>query len=280
MSEAAEVIVEETVEEVEPTESVWPDTWRESYAGDDESKLSKLTKYATPAAAFDAMIAAQTKISSGEYKKSSPFPEKGTDEEKSAWRKEVGIPDDGKYDVGREVDEKDQGDIDRFLEYAHGKNFTPDAVKGAVEWFYHDRQALGEAAVEADAQAATECEDSLRADWGEEYRGHMNRIDNLLDTAPEGIKENLLNARFPDGTLLKSNPEMMKFLIDTAVAINPVTTVVPGAGDNIAGALQDELSEIQKLMGNSKSDYWKGPKAEGLQARYKELLEAHERIKK
>ena len=66
MSKAAEV-VEEVVESTDVVESsdtpAYPDTWREMYAGEDEAKLSKLANYASPNAAFDAMISAHPKKS-------------------------------------------------------------------------------------------------------------------------------------------------------------------------------------------------------------------------
>ena len=108
----------------------------------------------------------------------------------------------------------------------------------------------------------------------------MNRVDGFLDTAPEGMREKILNSRMDDGTMLKSSPEIMKFLVDTALTINPATTLVPGGGDNILGSITDEINDIKVMMGSKNSDYWKGPKAEGLQKRYAELLEAQDKREK
>ena len=259
--------------------NTWPDTWREDWAGDNEKMSEHLSRYASPSAALTAGYSANLKRSSGEYKSSSPFPEKGSDEEKSTWGTNAGIPEEfNKYEIGRDVEDSDKAVIDRFLEFAHERHATPDSVKTAVEWFYHDRDIMAEEGSESDSRIATESEDSLRAEWGEEYRANVNRIDGFLDTG--GVKEKLLNARLEDGTLLKSSPDVLKFLIDVALQINPATTLVPGAGDNVLGAIGDEMDALKKLMGNKSSDYWQGPKAEKNQARYKELLEAQLKLKK
>lgn len=282
-----EVTVEtETEENTEQSQSVvFPDTWREDYAGDDEGKLGKLSKYASPHAAFDAMISAQTKISSGDYKKAEPFPADGSDEDKAAWRTSNGIPEapdkyEFNFENGLVIGEDDAPIIDDFKEFAHSRNQSPESVQTAIEWYYANMEKNLETQNTADKELETKTEDVLRAEWGDEYRAHQNRIEGLLDTAPEGVKDNLLNARFPDGSMLKSNPDAMKFMIDMALQINPATTLVPGAGDNIAGAISDELANLKTMMGDQNSEYWKGPKADAHQARYRELLEAQQRMKK
>lgn len=264
-------------------ENTWPDTWRENYAGEDEGKLSKLANYASPNAAFDAMISAQTKISSGEFKSTNPFPTEGKDEEKALWRSENGIPEssdkyDMTFDSGLVVGDDDKPMIDSFLSSAHTNNMSPDHAKATVQWYYDNEQKMKETQAEIDAQSKVDTEDALRAEWGNEYRSNINRVHGLLDTAPEGLKDKILTARMEDGTPLFSNPDTLKYFIDMALQINPATTLVPGAGDNIAGAITDEIASIEKMQGSKNSDYWKGPKSDGIQKRYRELLTAQEKM--
>jgi hypothetical protein len=63
-------------------------------------------------------------VSSGELKANVPFPEKGTDEEKAAWRKDAGIPDkpeayDLKFEDGFVVGEDDKPMVDELPQAAH-----------------------------------------------------------------------------------------------------------------------------------------------------------------
>lgn len=293
MNEAAEAEVIESNEVVEAAEqdskseasSSWSDTWREDYAGEDEAKLAKLSRYASPSAAFDAMIAAQNKISSGEFKSTAPFPADGTEEEQSAWRESNGIPASAdKYELslsdGLVIGEDDKPIIDDFIEFAHSNNMAPSEVSTAVDWYMKNQEKIMEAREEADLELKTATEDKMRAEWGAEYRAHVNRISGLLDTAPEGVKDVILNARGMSGDPIMSDPGVMQFLVDLALEINPATTLVPGAGDNINGAISDEIKALEAMMGNKNSEYWKGPKANDNQARYRQLVDAQAKMQK
>jgi hypothetical protein len=268
----------------EGTASPWGDDWREKYAGEDADKLARVSRYASPTAAFDGLIALQNKVRSGEFKSTAPYPTDGKPEEQAQWRAENGIPEapdkyDLTFDNGLVIGEDDKPIIDDFLSFAHDKNLSPDAVKAAVEWKFQHEEKMAEARAEQDAEVQQSTEDALRAEWGNEYRANINRITGLLDTAPEGVKDQILGARFQDGTPLASDPGTLKWLIDMALQINPATTLVPGAGDNVLGAVEDEIKTLEGMMGNRSSEYWKGPKAADMQKRYRDLVAGREKMK-
>lgn len=263
----------------------WPDTWRENIAGGDEKELKQLGRYATPADVWKKARALEQRISSGEYKQVTPFPAEGSEQEQAEWRAANGVPEaPDKYDLtfedGLVIGDEDKPIIDDFLATAHKANMSPDTVKTAIGWYYQNQEKMAEAQAEADEEVRVASEDVLRAEWGNEYRANVNRINGLLDTAPEGVKDKILGARLSDGTPFGSDPDTLKFLIDMALQINPATTLVPGAGDNINGAISDEIGNLESMMGNKSSEYWKGPKAEKLQARYRELVAARDRMQK
>ncbi len=265
-------------------ENIWPDNWRESYAGEDEKKLSRLSSYASPNAAFDAMLSAQNKISSGDFKEVLPFPVDGKDEEKADWRKNNGIPESAeKYDLtfedGLTIGEDDKPVIDDFLKAAFEGNMSPESAKDAVKWYYDNQTKQEEARAEADAQTSQETQDALRAEWGNDYRPNINRIHGLLDTAPEGVKDKIMNGRLEDGTPIASDQDTLKFFIDLALQVNPATTLVPGSGGNVVGALEDEIKSIEAMMSSKTSEYWKGPKSDDMQKRYRELITARDKMK-
>lgn len=270
MAEEA-VVEEEVVEEIVPQ---WSETWRQDYAGEDEAKLEKLGRYASPTAAFDALFAANQKISSGEYKRAAVFPEKGTDEEKSAWRTAQGIPEaPDKYDLG-EVDENLKASV---AQRAFESNLSPQVAKTFVDWHTDQLEAEKEALAEADLAANETTEDELRAEWGNEYRTNINKINGLLDTAPEGVRDDILGARLASGKPLGSDSNALKFLIDLALIQNPTTTLVPDGG-NMADSIQDEILSLESMMGNKHSEYHKGPKSDKLQTRYRELISARDKV--
>jgi hypothetical protein len=70
----------------------WGDGWREHLAAGDDKARARLERFQTPTDIFKSYRALEQRVSSGELKANLPFPDKGTDEEKAAWRKDAGIP--------------------------------------------------------------------------------------------------------------------------------------------------------------------------------------------
>ena len=258
----------------------WPEDWREQYAKDDEKTLKRLQRYASPQAALDAMIAAQDKIRSGVLK--SALPENATPDQLKQWREENGIPESpDKYDVGLpdglSINEHDKALVDGFLNSAHAANMDPKQVKQTMAWYFTEQQKQIDAVAEADAQSKRAAEDELRGEWGGEYRQNINLINGMMDTAPAGVRENFMGARLADGSILENNPQVLRYLIGLAREINPVATVVPGAGVNTASAIDNEIAALEGRMRNDRTAYFKDNKA---QARYRELITARDRFKR
>ena len=62
--------------------------------------------------------------------------------------------------------------------------------------------------------------------------------------------------------------------MDSALAINPVATVVTNSNGNVMNSIDDEIAAIEKVMHTK--EYFKDEKK---QARYRQLIEARERSK-
>lgn len=247
----------------------WPDNWRELYAGDDENKLGRLSRYQSPVAALDAMISAQNKISSGEYKSAEPFPAEGTDEEKQAWRESNGIPLKAE-DYGIEAGDTDKEIADAIQAFAFENNMAPDHAKAVYTFLTQQEQEDIEAEKQADDQLKQRTEDELHAEWGNEYRRNLNMIDGLFNQAPEGVKDAIFNARDEMGRPLKHLPNVLRFLTDMALQINPVSALInPNQGGHAATA-DDRINEIEGWMKTQDAKYWKDEK---IQEEYRKLLE-------
>jgi hypothetical protein len=253
----------------------WGDDWRQSYAGEDEKMVKRLERYSSPKAAIDALVAAQNKISSGELK--TALQPDSSDEEKTQWRTDNGIPDsaDG-YELdlpnGIVVGEEDKPMVDSFLESAHDSNMHPDQVNKALGWYYDHQDKLMEQQEISDAEGKQAGEDKLRVEWGTDYRRNIQIVNNLMDSAPEGLKDQIMGARLSDGTPLGNDPSALNWLNELSRQINPVATVVPGSGTNAVQAIESELSSLKSMMGDRTSEYWKGDKAAKNQERYRELI--------
>lgn len=262
----------------------WPADWRKHLAGNDEKEVKQLERFASPADVWRKARALEQRLSSGELKAVTPFPDKGTPEQQAAWRTENGIPESpDKYQVnlgeGVVIGEQDKPIIDDFLKSAHASNTPPNVVNATLKWYYDFAEKQREARYEQDQQAKAKFEDTMRPEWGGEYRPNLNSVHALLDMAPEGVKDKFLNGRLADGTPIGSDPDTLRWLANLSRQINPITTIIPGSGANISQAIEDELSKFNGMMADRGSEYWKGPNAEKNQARYRELLSAKERQK-
>jgi len=261
----------------DPAPVTWPDNWRELKANGDEKMLKRLQRYSSPSAAIDALFEAQTRISKGDLLPS--LKENATPEEISDYRVAHGIPaEPAGYEInlpnGLVIGEADRPMVDEFLTKAHASNMHPAQVNEALGWYF-DRAEQARIAQEArDTESRMATEDELRAEFGPDYRVNVKIANELLDSAPGGLKNKLLAGRMADGTLIGNNPDVIRWLTSLSRDLNPIGTVVPGSGTNAVQAVETEMAGLKVLMGDRNSEYWKGPLAAKNQARYKQLVEA------
>lgn len=261
----------------DPAPVTWPDNWRELKANGDEKMLKRLQRYSSPSAAIDALFEAQTRISKGDLLPS--LKENATPEEISDYRVAHGIPaEPAGYEIalpnGLVIGDADRPMVDEFLAKAHGANMHPAQVNEALGWYF-DRAEQARVAQEArDTESRMATEDELRAEFGPDYRVNVKIANEMLDNAPGGLKDKLLAGRMADGTLIGNNPDVIRWLTGLSRELNPIGTVVPGSGTNAVQAVETEMATLKQLMGDHKSEYWKGPMAAKNQARYKQLVEA------
>lgn len=268
----------------------WPDTWRDLYAKGDAKKSERLTRYASPEAVFDSLLTLQGRIGAGELR--SALPKDANEEQVKTWRVENGIPEaPEKYEIklrdGLVIGEQDKPYVADFLKKGHGLHMNNAQASGIVEAYYDTLTKQAEVRADEDKKAATEAINALAAEWGGEYKGNMNMVYGLLDTAPAGVKDAILAGRGADGRPLMANPDFIRTINAWSREINPVTTLVPNAGANVGSAIDDEIKGIEKKMADKGSEYWKGPLLEKngrkdteMAHRYNELLGAKERLGK
>ena len=260
------------------------DDWaatRSKIAGADEKLLKQLSRYGSLDEAVKAGVEAQKKLA-GTRSVAKPGKD-ATDAEKAAYREANGIPESAdKYDLqlpaGLVIGDADKPFLDAFLKTAHDNNLTPEQVNAAANSHFALLEQQVQARNARDEETKVAANEALTEAWGSERDLNLNLIHGLLDTAPAGVKEQLLGARMGDGTPFGNSADALKWLATLAREQNPVATVVPGSGANAQQALAGELEQIQSLMGDMKSEYWKGPRAEKMQARYRELLEVQDKV--
>lgn len=271
---------EPTTEKPAEVQGYWAEDWRQRLAGSDEKELKHLQRYASPEDIWKKARALEQRVTSGELK--SAIPKNAGAEELKAWRAENGIPespDQYKIDLGKgkQIAEQDKEIVSHILKNAHETNQTNEQVNASIRAFESIRQVMSEQQHEQDLQLKTQAEETLRSEWGNEFRRDINLITGLLDrSGGKDLKNKFLNGRLADGTQIGSSPEALKMLLSLALIDNPTGTVVPNAGGNLAQSVSDEISKIEKTMRENRSVYTKD---EAMQERYRELIGAREHLK-
>lgn len=260
----------------------FPDDWREKISAGDEKMLEKLKRYGSPKAVAEALAQVQEKISKGEFKR--PLADDATDEQKAEWRKENGIPDtfegyELKLGDGYVVGDAEKPMINEFLKAMHEDNTLPAVVNKALTTYYKLVEQEKAALDTVDNSRYAETEKTLKQEWGRDYDTNkslvMQHIENIL---PADQVDNFLSGRLANGELIENSPAVLRALLGAALQINPGATLVSGEGERGHTQITDEIAGYEKMLRENPTEYWKGPKAEQHQERYRNLLSAKAKL--
>lgn len=252
------------------------------YAGEDAKLLARLERFTDPAKAFDALIEAQNKIRSGDFAK--PLPTNANDQERAAWRQANGVPDkpEGYFEKlpdGLVIGKEDQPLFTEFAKAMHDENVAPSAMHKAVKWYYSLQDREQAAIANTDRTQAQEAIQTLRTKYGNDYQANIGQAMSFLDSLGGDLKNQFMDATLPDGRRLFNSPEIVDWVISKARELNPAGILIPGGnGEGQMASIDTEMKGLEKMMGNKSSEYWKGPSAEKNQARYRDLIDAKQRL--
>lgn len=265
--------------ETPPTETqkqLFPDNWHELMSNNDDDK-KLLAKYASPKEVSKALLEANKKISQRfDIKKPT---ETATEEEVNNWRKAWGIPEaPDKYELklseGRQLSEHDKPIINDFIAEMHKTHATPEVVNKAIDKYYEIQEKQLQAIEELNKQDKQALEEDLRQEYGRNYTANISKVDTFLkDKFGNETAEILAKAVGHDGRMLFNNPDFMRGMVNMALQDNPNITMPSGLA-NIE-ALEAEQSRIEKSIADG--TYYKDA---NMQARYTQILETKERMKK
>lgn len=192
------------------------DDVRDAIAGGDASLRKLLDRHTTLKSLATALKNAQATISSGKLRREMPDPK---DEKAMAeWRKAEGIPDDATgyvlpEEITKRLVDEDKPVLASFTEFAHAKGARPDVVAIGTEWYVSQVEAMAAAEANADKEAGSAAEESLRADLGREYKGNVNIAHRFISSIP-GLGTDFAVARTPDGRRLVDKPEFILWAAD------------------------------------------------------------------
>jgi hypothetical protein len=263
----------------------WTEGWRQHMAAgstDPEKDLKQLERYESPEGIWKKARELERRMSSGELR--TTLRKDATAQEIAAWRAENGIPakpEEYKINLpaGRQMPKEDDPFVKAFLKRAHDSNMSQAHVDAAIAVFYEQVDQGVHAEQEKEAKLERETEDKLRQEWQGDYRVNKAMAEALLDRAPQGFKDRFLKGYLSDGTPIRADVASWKWLVQMEREINPASTVLPGSSGDLGKTIAGELDGLRKMMGDQNSEYWKGPKAEANQKRYRELIGAEQKMK-
>lgn len=262
-----------------PAAAAWPETWRQAYAGDDPKKLARLERFTDPAKAFDALIEAQNKIRAGDFAR--PLAENATDQERAEWRTANGIPDkpDGYFAQlpnGLVIGADDKPLFDDVAGRLHKLDASPKVMHELTQWYYELADKETAAVQEVDRRQAAEAVETLRSEWGNDFKGNMGQVTGWLDGLGKELKSQLMDATLPDGRRLFNSPEVIKWMAAQAREINPAGVLTPNAGENQMMSIDSELKQIDDLRRKDRKAYNANSQ---MQERERQLLDAQSKLK-
>lgn len=267
-----------------PAPATFPENWRQQLAGEDKSKLKTLERFNSPVDVFKAYEQLRADVDGGKFKApANKPPENATAEQLAEWRKTAGLPETPeaivagiKLGEGRAIGEADKPLVSDFAAAAHKNGWSQESVNQALDWYYANAETQIAARQQQDVVVHNGTIDLFRAEWGQDYKRNSSAIDTFATFTFGADKAALLSARLEDGTMVGDHPGLCRAMAMAGRDLAGVDKLVPPGTQDAAKAVASEKIEIEKQMGDPRSDYNRGPKSQGLKARYREILEAEQ----
>ncbi len=250
-------------------------------AGTDDKASARLQRFGSPTDVWTSYRALEQRLSSGEYKRAAPAAD-AKPEDVAAWRKDNGVPEkpEGYFDglpEGVVIGEDDKKFVGVFAEAMHAEHTSAQAFGKTMAAYYKIQEMVHEEQAQSDANAKASTEDTLRAEWGGDFRRNITAINNWLGSSMDADTSALFaSARLADGTPVFSHPKLVQAFFRAAMEANPAATLVPGAGASAGKGIDERIGEIETMMRKDRRGY---DRDEKVQAEYRQLIDARETMK-
>lgn len=263
----------------DPAKAAADADWRKEFAGDNADDLKVLERFTSKADFMKSWKEQRATIA--QNKAAKPLAKDAKPEEVAEWRKANGIPEKAEdyYNAlpeGMVFGEEDKPGVTKFLTDMHALNAPPAMVSKALEVFVAAQQEAAEARSEKDLADRDSTSETLRAEWGADYKANVNAMSAFVKAnVPEADQANFLNGRMGDGTPIFSHPGMVKAFAQLGRVFNPTGTTTPGGGMDKLDAIEDAIKGYEKRMHTK--EWFKDTKA---QEHYRQLVTARDNMTK
>lgn len=228
----------------------FPNDWRDQMSGGDEQLAQMLSRYRSPENVGKALKELRVRMS----KQSSPtvpaLSENPTEQEVTEYRQAFSIPEESSgYEVTLPEElQRDEELMGMFLDHAHKNNMTPTAVQAAVDWYSAHQITTEQDRNEYAHQHRNETEDLLRQEWGSDYRGNLNAVQQYLDNVlGEEAASELRSFRNERGALISNDAQFLKLLVQPAIDAMGANAVYAGDNASVAQSLEERKQELMAL---------------------------------
>jgi hypothetical protein len=158
------------------------------------------------------------------------------------------------YDFKAYANEDNAARYDSFGAVAHAEGLSQKAVDALASWD-QAQEAHAQKEYEANSEATFA---ALQQRWGPEFDANLKAVASYIRGYPASVQRALMHLAeiSPDGTQTLLNWAKQK----------PIDVAEPRP------AVDGERAKIEAMMADRRGPYWRGPDAERLQQRYRELI--------
>jgi hypothetical protein len=252
--------------------ATWPEDWRDKMAGEDKALRKRLDRFPEPTAILKSFTELETRFKKGGPAADEPMPDPEKEPEKAKeWRAARGVPDDPTGyaipdTVKALVTDADKPKLADFTEAMHKAGISASAVAPVMEWYFKEQAAGVEAVRQADLADKEEVQETLRSEWGADFRANATVAKRFAEEITPGF--DWFSARLPDGRVLGNVPEFVKSLAQMGLREYGDVAFAGGEQTNKTTARKEEL---ERMMANDPQAYRADPK---LSKEYEQIMEA------
>jgi hypothetical protein len=141
----------------------------------------------------------------------------------------------------------------------------------------HSPEQIEQALQRIDAKSEAATVAKLRELWGKDFNRNRAAAQAWINSMPEEVRDCFFVGVDDDDNTVYWSPIFWQWAVAQAGGSkgNDMTTIRPQHGQprpTSSDAILDEIASWEEKMHDRQSDYWKGPRAEKNQARYRELI--------
>lgn len=172
-----------------------------------------------------------------------------TDEERAAWRKEIGVPDgpDGytfEMPEGREVTDSDKAFQSKFAEVFHGAEISTAQARALTTAWNEMTIAAEDAMRKADEDFVKSSTAALQAEWGDDHDRNVTLANRAaVELFGDGFEE-AKHMEMKDGRFLLDDPRMLKMLANAGSEMAE-GRIGPRVSESDRASLNEQIDDLQ-----------------------------------